>query len=66
MSAHPNPPQGKHDIADVQSALYELHEGLMSLKASLMELARTQDEEVAMRQAHVETVALLDRIRRQA
>lgn len=66
MSAHPNPPQGKHDIADVQSALYELHEGLMSLKASLMELARTQDEEVAMREAHAETAALLDRIRRRA
>lgn len=65
MSSHPNAPQGKHDISEVQSALFDLHEGLMSLKASLLELARTHEEEIAMQHARVETEALMARLRHQ-
>jgi len=66
MSSMPTPPDSPQNLSDVQSALLELHEGLMSLKASLLELARSHEEEVAMHQARAQACALIDRIRRQA
>lgn len=56
-------PQG---LDDMQAALAELHAGLLSLKASLIDLARFQQEEQAQRLAQEETHRLLDRVRRLA
>lgn len=66
MSKQPTPSDDANSLSDVQSALFELHEGLMSLKASLLELARTHEEEIAMHNARAEACALIDRIRRHA
>ena len=66
MSQPSSQPTGKNDLMDVQSALFELHEGLMSLKASLLELAQSHEDEVAMYSARVEADALLRRLRTQA
>ena len=66
MSSMPIQPAPSQNLSDVQSALLELHEGLMSLKASLLELTRSHEEEAAMHTARVQACALIDRIRRQA
>ena len=50
----------------VQSALLELHEGLMSLKASLLELAQSHEDEIAFQNARSEADALMRRLRTQA
>lgn len=54
------------ELHDVQNALFELHSGLMSLKASLQELAQLHDQELAACQAQIETDKLLTRLRRAA
>lgn len=54
------------ELNDVQNALFELHSGLMSLKASLQELAQLHDQELAACQAQLETDKLLNRLRRAA
>lgn len=54
------------ELNDVQNALFELHSGLMSLKASLQELAQLHDQELAACEAQLETDKLLNRLRRAA
>ena len=66
MSQPSSQPTGKNDLTDVQSALFELHEGLMSLKASLLELAQSHEDDIAMHTARVESEALMRRLRTQA
>jgi hypothetical protein len=51
---------------DMQNALFELHSGLMSLKASLLELAQLHEEEVAAAAARVEANKLMARLRKAA
>ena len=66
MSSIPGTPSQPKQMVDVQSALFELHDGLMSLKASLLELARHHEEEAARHIAQQETDALLARLRGRA
>jgi hypothetical protein len=66
MQQPSSPPTGKNDLMDVQSALLELHEGLMSLKASLLELAQSHEDEMSLHAARVESDALMRRLRSQA
>ncbi len=66
MSQPSNQPKGKNDLSDVQSALHELHDGLMSLKASLLELAQFHEDEMTLRHARVEADALMYRLRTRA
>jgi hypothetical protein len=66
MSQPSSPSTGKNDLMDVQSALLELHEGLMSLKASLLELAQSHEDEMSLHTARVESDALMRRLRSQA
>jgi hypothetical protein len=49
-------------VAEMQSALFNLRDGLMRLKMSLLELASMTDEE-GQRTAAAETQALLQRLR---
>jgi hypothetical protein len=58
--AHPEPNQTQ--LLEVQSALFNLRDGLMNLKMSLQELAFMTDE-AAQRQAQSETDNLLLRLR---
>jgi hypothetical protein len=66
MSQPSSQPTGKNDLMDVQSALLDLHEGLMSLKASLLELAQSHEDEIAFQNARSEADALMRRLRTQA
>lgn len=54
----PSPAQ----VAEMQAALFNLRDGLMRLKMSLLELASATDEEGQRLAAH-ETEALLKRLR---
>ncbi len=58
--AHPEPSQAQ--LLEVQSALFNLRDGLMNLKMSLQELAFMTDE-AAQRHAQSETDNLLLRLR---
>jgi len=49
-------------VAEMQSALFNLRDGLMRLKMSLLELASMTDEE-GQRRAAAETAALMQRLR---
>lgn len=49
-------------VAEMQSALFNLRDGLMRLKMSLLELASMTDEE-GQRLAAAETAALMQRLR---
>jgi hypothetical protein len=67
MSSHqPAQHTQPNELNDVQDALFELHSGLMNLKASLEELARLHDGELAACEARIETDQLLNRLRRAA
>lgn len=65
-AAAPQPSSHSTSQSDMQSALFELHSGLMSLKASLLELAQLHEEEVAAAQARAETSKLMARLRKAA
>lgn len=58
QGAQPNP----HQLAEVQAALFNLRDGLMNLKMSLLELACMTDDNV-QRQAQTEADSLLRRLR---
>lgn len=52
----------RKQFMDMQAMLIKLRDGLLNLSASLQELAMVSDDE-AMKQASVETEALLTRLR---
>lgn len=52
--------------SDLQQALLQLREGLMTLKASLLELAEHHEEELGMQRARPEADAFIERLRRNA
>ncbi|HET8871771.1 hypothetical protein [Aquabacterium sp.] len=52
----------RKQFMDMQAMLIKLRDGLLNLSASLQELAMVSDDE-AMKQASVETEALLARLR---
>jgi hypothetical protein len=58
QGAQPN----SHQLAEVQAALFNLRDGLMNLKMSLIELACMTDDNV-QRHAQTEADSLLRRLR---
>ena len=66
MSQSSSIPAAQDGMNDMQAALAELHAGLLSLKASLIDLARFQQEEQAQRVAQEEAQRVIERLRRAA
>jgi len=66
MSQSSSIPATQDGMNDMQAALAELHAGLLSLKASLIDLARFQQEEQAQRVAQEEAQRVIERLRRAA
>jgi hypothetical protein len=62
MSTNHNPEPSQTQLHEVQTALFNLRDGLMNLKMSLQELAFMTDED-AQRQAHSEAQNLFHRLR---
>lgn len=62
MSTDRHVPPTPDQVAEMQAALFNLRDGLMRLKMSLLELASMTDEE-GQRMAAAETEALLQRLR---
>jgi hypothetical protein len=62
MSNHHNPEPSQAQLHEVQTALFNLRDGLMNLKMSLQELAVMTDEDL-QRQALSEAENLFQRLR---
>lgn len=52
--------------SELQAALLQLREGLMTLKTSLLELAQHHEEELGLQRARPEAEAFIERLRRKA
>lgn len=62
MSSHNTPEPSQAQLLEVQTALFNLRDGLLNLKMSLQELAFMTDE-AAQRHAQAETTNLMMRLR---